>query len=232
MSILNQALGGKIRDPEGVILQPSRSQNPFPVRRAREEEGVADFHGFSYAPSEQARAAFNTDTTYTAPAEGSELFTEGSTTYGVPGNFNRLANTDLTVLTDMAKFVNDGQNGDPAGSTLASRPYGNLKMSHSFSTGRGSRNDTIGRATPAANGQPSGTQYVSGQGWGVSLSVDGRDTNSNQYSLERMGITDLNSNDLPETITVANDTSTDGETTNVRGSESLTDDERSALDGG
>tara|TARA_R100000315_G_C5180922_1_gene104926 strand:- start:52 stop:780 length:729 start_codon:yes stop_codon:yes gene_type:complete len=167
MSILStQALGGQISNPGRTY---SSSQNPFPISKQHENENFNDFHGFRYAADAESRDAFGTTITFTGPVTDEALFqslTEEATTYGNPGQFTRLADDQSTVLTQMAQFVDDGQNSD--GDTL-SDSYANQRMKHSFSTGNGTRGDRLRG------------QFDHGDGWGISLNIKGRFDRADPY---------------------------------------------------
>ena len=242
MSILStQALGGRISNPE---ITYSSSQNPFPVREQAEVENFNDFHGFRYAADVESKEAFGTQINFTGPTEAAlfQSLTKEATTYGNPGQFTRLADDQSTVLTQMAQFVDDGQNS--GGDTL-SEDYANQRMKHSFSTGNGTRDD-IDRG-----------QYQNSDGWRISLNIKGRFDRGNPYQFA--SDIDLNNAVIPRPeggaesgasndtaannvdLTAQNQAMADaqgqgqGETSDpmvARGSAGLNDESRAALDGG
>ena len=165
MSILNtQALGGQISNPGRTY---SSSQNPFPVREADAIANFTSFHGFRYAADAESRDAFGTQIEFTGPTEAAlfQSLTEEATTYGNAGQFTKLSDTESTVLTQMAEFINDGSPSEGEEAPT----YANQRMELSFSTGNGTRDD-IDRG-----------QYQNSGGWRISLNVDGRFDRGNPY---------------------------------------------------
>ena len=168
MSILaTQALGGQISNPGRTY---SSSQNPFPVRDADAVADFNNFHGFRYAADAESRDAFGLQIQFTGPTEAAlfQSLSEEATTYGTAGQFTKLADTESTVLTQMAKFVNDGSPSEGEEAPT----YANTKMENSFSTGNGTRTD-IARG-----------QYQNSEGWRISLDVEGRFDRGNPYQFK------------------------------------------------
>ena len=143
MSILSrQILGGianiKRFDPEGETMLSQR--NPFGKNQppANGQSVNPLFGGFTYALDTEMATAFengaeatekSSPTELAAAAEGEEAFSfilSNRTSYGEASNFSRLANTERTVLTNLARFVNNGAGEDTA------TEWTNAEMKESF----------------------------------------------------------------------------------------------------
>ena len=148
MSIVDQQIyGGTISTlrVEGA-LDPSDIRPPYGGPNADGSEVVTEFGGFLYAKDAEASTAFGTDVEKNAPTTDTTLFQ--TTTYGTPNSFARLSETDTTVLTDMAKFVENGE-GVATGEDeedLSATPWGNQLMKQSFSTGNGTKSQVDKRS--------------------------------------------------------------------------------------
>ena len=148
MSILSEQLYAGRLNKAAEDSDTEMMRDPYGKNASDSEAVVIAFKGFSYAKDTEQASAFDTDVERNAPSVGSELFQ--TTTYGTAGSFAKLSDTDNTVLTDMAKFVDNGsgavvgnEDEDDTDASDEDKSWGNLLMRNSFSTGNGTTSQTF-----------------------------------------------------------------------------------------
>jgi len=154
MSILAQQLYGGVLNTD-ASTEPMRAERK-PFGNLSSKEGVESplFSGFTYAVDTEAAGAFgngaesvkNSPTDIRTAEDTITFF--NTTTYGTPDNFARLGKGQSTVLTNLARFVKNGDSSETA------TTWNNTEMKNSFvQDGGGTRN------------QLARTEYTNDTGW-------------------------------------------------------------------
>ena len=185
MSILSEQLYAGRLNTGAEDSDTEMMRDPYGKNASDSEAAVIAFKGFSYAKDTEQAGAFDTDVERNAPSVGSELFQ--TTTYGTAGTFARLSDTDNTVLTDMAKFVDNGsgavvgnEDEDDTDASDEDKSWGNLLMRNSFSTGNGTRSQTFRPETETS-------EYDITTGWRNELLGNGFDA-GHKYEVQNVTI--------------------------------------------
>ena len=136
MSILAQQLYGGVLATDETAVAAREERRPFGNLPSKEGVESPLFSGFTYAVDTEAATAFGNDADLekNSPTDIRQLDDEvtffNTTTYGIPGSFARLNKGASTVLTNLARFVNNGDGSETATTsvsythlTLPTTPY-------------------------------------------------------------------------------------------------------------
>ena len=136
MGIVNEQLivateDNNFETEDGSAKQFSGKYRPFSAARTRENAPLG-WGGFSYAPSSQLQTLFGSTNVddFLGPF-GADLFNKGVSTYGTPGNFNKMADTEKSILGQLSEALK----GNKDSSDFNWRSGVGLKMGYSFTTG-------------------------------------------------------------------------------------------------
>jgi len=186
MSILAQQLYGGVLATDETAVAAREERRPFGNTASKEGTENPLFSGFTYARDTEASDAFGNDAdgvknspTDIRTAEDTITFFN-TTTYGTPGSFARLSKATSTVLTNLARFVKNGDSSETA------TEWTNSEMKTSFvQDGSGTRMQLVRG------------EYDNDSGWKNDLGA-GTDPNTfnaaanRQYSKANVIVGDLN----------------------------------------
>tara|TARA_Y100001937_G_scaffold117198_1_gene170171 strand:+ start:1433 stop:2143 length:711 start_codon:yes stop_codon:yes gene_type:complete len=195
MSILtDQIYGGVLA--EDASTEPMRAERkPFGNLPSKEGKQIALFSGFTYAKDEEAASAFENgaESEKNSPTDIRQLEDEvaffNTTTYGTPDNFARLSKGQNTVLTNLARFVNNGDGSETA------TTWNNTEMKNSFSTGNGTRSQIFRPETETS-------EYDFTTGWKNELIGNGFDA-GHKYEVRNVFIDQVSAEGNAESPVVA-----------------------------
>ena len=181
---------------EGFTLAP---RNPFPV--SEPEEPQTYWGGYAYAPPGLGTAFVATTASDRVDPLGEEMFNDGAgeAQYGPVG---RMADDKTSILTGLAKMIDNGQHSGQTGGAFDTGSTGPRQMQATFAKSKALRSTNIVDRVPGSQATTSGTpvpQFTTLNPYGVSytpiVSVDTTDNNSITVDGEEGDITafgDLN----------------------------------------
>ena len=181
MSILAQQLYGGVLATDETAVAAREERNPF--GNLPSKEGVENplFSGFTYARDTEASNAFGNDadgvknSPTDIPAEDTITFFN-TTTYGTPDNFARLSKGQSTVLTNLARFVKNGDSSETA------TTWNNSEMKESFTQDGGGTRMQLVRG-----------EYDNASGWKNELKGNSFNAaEDRQYNKSNVIVGDLN----------------------------------------
>ena len=182
MSILAQQLYGGVLATDETAVAAREERRPFGNLPSKEGVESPLFSGFTYAKDTEAANAFgngaddekNSPTAIRTAEDTINFF--NTTTYGTPDNFARLGKGQSTVLTNLARFV---KNGD---SSQTATEWNNDEMKTSFVQDGGGTRMQLVRA-----------EYDNASGWKNELKGNTFNAAADrQYSKANVIVGDLN----------------------------------------
>ena len=191
MSILTDQIYGGVLATDATT-EPMRAERK-PFGNLPSKEGVENplFSGFTYAVDPEAAGAFGNgaEAEKNSPTDIRQLADEvtffNTTTYGTPGSFAKLNKGTNTVLTNLARFVNNGDGSETA------TTWNNTEMKNSFSTGNGTTSQTFRPETETS-------EYDITTGWRNELLGNGFDA-GHKYEVKNVFIDQVSAEGDTET---------------------------------
>ena len=180
MSILTDQIYGGVVATDASTEPMRAERKPFGNLPSKEGTETPQFSGFTYAKDEEAASAFENgaESEKNSPTDIRQLEDEvnffNTTTYGTPGSFAKLNKGSNTVLTNLARFVNNGDGSETA------TTWNNTEMKNSFSTGNGTRSQTFRPETETS-------EYDITTGWRNELLGNGFDA-GHKYEVQNVTI--------------------------------------------
>jgi len=182
MSILAQQLYGGVLATDETAVAAREERKPFGNLPSKEGVESPLFSGFTYAKDTEAASAFGNDAdgvknspTDIRTAEDAITFFN-TTTYGTPDNFARLSKGQSTVLTNLARFVKNGDSSETA------TTWNNDEMKQSFVQDGGGTRMQLVRG-----------EYDNASGWKNELAGNSFNASENrQYNKANVIVGDLN----------------------------------------
>ncbi len=185
MSILTDQIYGGVAATDASTEPMRAERKPFGNLPSKEGTESPLFSGFTYAKDTEAATAFENgaEAEKNSPTDIRQLADEvaffNTTTYGTAGSFAKLNKATNTVLTNLARFVNNGDGSETA------TTWNNSEMKTSFvQDGSGTRN------------QLARSEYTNDSGWKNELLGNGFDA-GHKYEVKNVYIDQVTLDGVP-----------------------------------